>query len=325
MSGNHVFFYETFEEEAAALRAYLPPGVVADFTANTIQEQGDRTPPAPIISIRTQSKIPAEWASQMDGILSRSTGFDHLNAYRCETKAELAYGYLPLYCNRAVAEQAMLLWMSLLRKLPRQMAQFHNFHRDGISGRECAKKNLLVIGVGNIGYEVTRIGAGLDMNVGGVDLVRKWDDVTYVRAEDALPEADIVVCAMNLTSENHNYFNYDRLKRAKPGTVFINVARGELSNAVDLLRLLDEGVLGGVGLDVYNEEPEFAVALREDRCSSDPEVLAMLELGTRPNVICTPHNAFNTLESVDRKASQSLQQVQHLRGHGRFLWEVPQG
>ncbi|MEZ4687126.1 MAG: NAD(P)-dependent oxidoreductase [Bacteroidia bacterium] len=166
-----VFFYEAFEEEAEAIKHYLPEGIDAGFTWKTIQEYGKTEPPAPIISLRTQSVIPPAWAGNLDAILSRSTGYDHLRDYRDEYAPGLALGYLPLYCNRAVAEQAMLMWMALASQIPQQLEHFQRFHRDGLTGRETAKKTLLVVGVGNIGYEVVRIGKGLDMQVLAVDLI----------------------------------------------------------------------------------------------------------------------------------------------------------
>ena len=130
-----VWFYEAFQEEADELRSLLPAGISAEYTPATIQETGHAAPPAKLISIRTQSQIPLQWAPQLDAILTRSTGYDHLRAYAAATGATLGLGYLPLYCHRAVAEQAVLLWMALLRRLPVQMKQFHTFHRDGITGR----------------------------------------------------------------------------------------------------------------------------------------------------------------------------------------------
>src|SRR5262245_44793710 len=122
-----VYFYEAFEEEAAELRRFLPPEISAGYTDQTIQESGDTAPPARMISIRTQSQIPVSWGTKLDAILSRSTGFDHLLAYAAKVQQpRLSLGYLPLYCHRAVAEQAATMWMVLLRKLPRQLNQFRS-------------------------------------------------------------------------------------------------------------------------------------------------------------------------------------------------------
>ena len=299
-----VHFYEAFEEEAAALRRYLPSQVRAGFTWKTIQEAGDAEPPAPLISIRTQSVLPAAWTGKVRGIVSRTTGFDHLVGVR------IPYVHLPHYCSRAVAEHAILLVMALLRKLPQQVGQFPKFHRDGLTGRECMGKRLLVVGVGNIGSEIVKIGIGLGMDTRGVDILQKYPFVTYGSIEDGLSWADVIVCAMNLTKENTGYFRYDVLKRARRGVMFVNVARGELSPTNDLVKLLDEGHVGALALDVYENESALAVGLRSGK--SDFPLLG------RPNVILTPHNAFNTAEAVERKAEQTVRQVEHFLQNGKF-------
>ncbi|MCF7849394.1 MAG: hypothetical protein K9M45_11140 [Kiritimatiellales bacterium] len=317
-----IFFYEAFKEEQAALESFLPASIRAGFTADTIQEAGHIEPPARIISLRTQSIVPPEWSGKMSALLSRSTGYDHLLAYRAATGTTAALAYLPLYCARAVAEQALLLWIALARKLPQQTAQFRTFHRDGITGRELAGKTLLVVGVGNIGSEIVRIGQGLDMTVWGVDPVEKHLFVDYVEFEDKKAEADIIVCAMNLTEANRGYFSAERFSGIKPDALFINIARGELSPPDVLLTLIQNGQLGGVGMDVYAAESELAVALRTGQPSENPIIRASLELEKLPNVICTPHNAFNTHEAVMRKSEQSIQQLESFLNTGEFIWKV---
>lgn len=317
-----VFFYEAFEEEEIAIRSALPDGIAAGFTWKTIQEAGHATAPARVISTRTQSAIPEVWATELEAILSRSTGYDHLKQYLAATDNRVHCGYLPLYCNRSVAEQALLLWLALMRKLPLQQAQFSRFHRDGLTGRETQGQHLLVTGVGNIGYEVVKIGRGLDMNVTGVDIDPRHDDVTYRSIGEALPQADVIVCAMNLTPENTGYFDYKRLKQAPEGALFVNIARGEMSPSADLLKLIDEGHLGGVGLDVYDNEGALATRLRGEPVEMNKEIEATLALHKRENVILTPHNAFNTEESVFRKAEQSVEQLDYFFKQGRFKWVV---
>ncbi len=318
-----IFFYEAFLEEEEALRRLLPPGTDAGYTPHTIQESPSILPPARLISIRTQSIIPGAWESELEGILTRSTGFDHVRRYYETAGRVVPAGYLPLYCSRSVAEQAMLMGMALLRKLPVQVHNFRSFHRDGLTGRECLGRTLLVVGVGNIGSEVCRIGKALGMKVLAHDIVRKHDDITYVDIEEGMAQADMIICAMNLTGDNRGYFDYELLHKARPGIVFVNVARGELSPVRGLLRLMDEGRLGGVGLDVYENESGLAVALRNGNSIDDREMRACLELSTRKNVILTPHNAFNTEEALERKAGQSAEQVANFLANKRFIWEVP--
>lgn len=318
-----VFFYEAFKEETESLKKYLSADIKAGFSWQTIQEKKDKKPPAKIISVRTQSIIPLDWADHLSAILTRSTGYDYLQNFQSKLQNPPALGYLPLYCNRAVAEQAMLLWMALLRRLPQQMAHFAEFNRDNLTGQECEHKTLVVVGVGHIGSQVVKIGQGLGMKVLGVDLVKKYDFVDYVSIQDALPSADIIVCAMNLTKDNVDYFDYHRLKLAKAGVIFINIARGEFSPALDLLKLIEEGHLGGLGMDVYPCENRLAVGLRQHERFKEKDLQAILKLAQKPNVIFTPHNAFNTKEAVERKASQSIEQLKYFLQHGEFLWPIP--
>ena len=92
-----------------------------------------------------------------------------------------------------------------------------------------------------------------------------------------------------------------------------------------MLKLIEEGHLGGIALDVYNEEKALATALREGKPSKteSEEVQAILSLAEKPNVILTPHNAFNTEESVERKSEQTVEQLKHYKRFGKFKWVVP--
>ncbi|MEN6621410.1 MAG: NAD(P)-dependent oxidoreductase [Smithella sp.] len=313
-----IFFYEAFEEEVEELQRLIGDTVTCDYTSRTIQESGHVFPPASLISIRTQSIIPTEWADNLSGILSRTTGYDHLTAYLKKIKKPLPCGYLEEYATRAVAEQAIMLMMTLLRKLPQQMRQFCLFERDGLTGVECAGKNLLVVGAGRIGGEIAVIAKGLGMNVKGVDLVCKYPDMDYINKDQGIQWADIIICSMNLTDENKGYFSYELLGQARRGVVFINIARGEHAIIADLLKLLKEGRLGALGLDVYENEPSVAVDLRNTLESKSSEVIIIQELIKHPNVIFTPHNAFNTREAVQRKARFTVEQLIHFLDHDDF-------
>ena len=108
------------------------------------------------------------------------------------------------------------------------------------------------------------------------------------------------------------------------GVIFVNIARGEQSPSTELLRLMETGHLGGIGLDVYDAESQLAVALRQGTQCDNQEVQATLALSRLPNVILTPHNAFNTREAVERKVQQSVEQLHRFFETGRFIWEVPQ-
>ncbi len=319
-----VFFYEAFQEEQEKLKHYLPDNIKAGYTWKTIQEYGKSEPESNLISVRTQSDLPPDWSKNLDGIISRSTGYDHLIKYRQTIQNQLALGYLPLYCHRAVAEQGIMLMMALFRKLPLQMQNFNEFNRDGLTGFEIEGKTLVVYGVGNIGSQIVQIGEGLGMQVYGVDIEKKHDFVNYITPEKGFEKADAIICSMNLTDKNVNYFNYNKLQKCNKKPVFINVARGELSFAHDLKKALDRELISAMALDVFNEEGNLADFLRSGKEIDRPEIKAIKNLKTRNNVILTPHNSFNTQESVQRKSEQTVQQIQHFLSNREFYWKVPQ-
>jgi len=327
-------FYEAFEEEELELKELLPKGHNYFFTWKTIQESGHKEPVARVISTRTQSAFPPAWAKTLDGIITRSTGYDHVSAYVSACAPGLKAAYLPDYAARAVAEQAMILWSSCLRNLKLQMECFPSFHRDGLTGREVLRKTILVAGVGRIGSEIADIAHGLRMRVLGVDLVpdealAARTGMEYCSFEDGVPQADVIACALPLTSLTKGLFGLELLSKAKPGCVFANVSRGEISPSEALLELLDKGVLYGVGMDVYDQEKGLVSVLRDGaKAEGLPKdvrasVDATLKLMRHPKAILLPHNAFNTEESVRRKSQRTAENLVEYFKNGSFLTPVP--
>lgn len=323
MDACDVFFFETFSEEEPSLRRHLPPHIRAVFTPSTVQGSGLAQPPSRLVSIRTQSRLPTAWLDSLDAVLTRSTGFDHLLPMRRAGSDRPLLGALPEYCSSSVAEHAMLLWTALLHRLPRQQRQFTSFVRDGITGREVRGRTVAIFGVGRIGHDIARLASALGMRVLGVDIVKRHPDVYYASREQALAEADIIACAMNLTPENAGYFDMATLALAKPGCVFINVSRGELSPTAPLLAMLEAGHLGGVALDVFDHESQVAAELQGGiKPSPGSESDLLLRLAARDDVLLTPHNAFNTLDAVERKSEFTALQVVTFLDTGTFRWPL---
>lgn len=313
-----IVFYEIFEEEEKAVRAFLPPSIKAAFKKETVQAAGDVKAPAPLISTRTQSIIPPTWAEDLQGILTRSTGFDHLKNFT----GKIECGYLPEYCVRSVAEHAVMLIFGLLKGIRKQLEQFANFNRDGLTGREVTGRRLLVIGVGRIGEEIAKLGKAFGMHVKGVDVDPRLKDFNYVPLEEGLAWADVIVCSAALTDSTRGLLNYAKLAKAPRGAVLINISRGEITPAADMIRLLNEGILGGAGFDVFEDENRFADELRSG-VTTQPHTKSILEMSARLNVLCTPHNAFNTQEALQRKAEQTAVSVVHFLEKKKFLFSLP--
>lgn len=322
-------FFEVFEEEEKELRKFLPSGKNYFFTWKTIQESGFEIPPAKLLSTRTQSFIPTEWGEFLDAVLTRSTGYDHVTDFLSRISTDVSAAYLPEYSARAVAEQAMMLWTGLLRNIKSQMASFSSFSRDGLTGREIQGRSIAVLGVGRIGSQIIDIAYGLGMRYCGVDikpnpeLISKYS-LEYLSLEDALSCSEIAVCALPLTPVTNAMLNIKTLSLMPDGAFFVNIARGEISPACDMLKLLRNGKLAGIGMDVFDREKELASVLRDGVPVSDiPEELrasveALMELAEDPRVIFTPHNAFNTLESVERKSRHTAENIESWFRDGVF-------
>jgi len=328
-------FFEVFEEEEHLLRKSLPENHRFLFTRKTIQNSEYPDLPAPVISIRTQSQIPASWEGRLSAVFTRSTGYDHLKPYLQQSSTVLAAGHLPKYAARAVAEHNFLTLLMLIRKIDRQRKSMRTFSRDGLTGAELKGKTITVIGVGNIGAEVAKIAAGFEMKLLGVDLIERPEisrryGLSYVDLSTGISESRIVVCCLPLTELTNRLLNYDRLCHAGKNAILINAARGEITPPEDLLRLLNEDILSGLSLDVYDEEPLLGSILRGNIALDDVEgegqrnsLEATVRLIEHPRVITTPHNAFNTAESTERKAVQTAENINHFLETGSFLTPVP--
>ncbi len=321
---SEVFFFEAFDEEKKALRRYRPQNIRAHFTPKTIQEANLKKIPAEIISIRTQSVIPKAWNRSLKAVFTRSTGYNHILTARRGSGLSVPCGCLADYCSRSVAEQAVLLVMALLRKLNLQQKHFVNFNRDGLTGMDIHNRNILIVGVGHIGRQVVDIARGLKANVKGVDVKQNVKDLNYVSLPEGIRWADVIVCAALLNKKTDGMLGYASLRQARRGCVLVNVSRGEITPLRDLEKLLKEKILGGLGMDVFPDEAKVAEALRDKKKTAKDLIDGIRRLKKIDNVIFTPHNAFNTQESVERKARGTIEGIQVFLKDGKFPCPVPE-
>jgi D-3-phosphoglycerate dehydrogenase len=175
---------------------------------------------------------------------------------------------------RAVAEGAFTLALALLKRLPeldRAVRECEWSFRDRADVRDVAGSTLGIVGYGRIGRELGELGRATGMHVLAYD--PHVDEATTPL--DALFEnADVVSLQVPLDASTRGLIGPDLLARAKPGLILVNTARGGLvSSHDDLLAALERGQLGGVGLDVFDDEPP------------DPEQ----PLFGHPRVLVTPH------------------------------------
>ena len=141
-------------------------------------------------------------------------------------------------------------------------------------------KNVLVVGAGNVGNECAKRFKAMGCTVLGCDLypnkTENFSDVQPLCELDTLlKDADVVVLTLPLTNNTKHLFNDDKLGKMKNGALLVNISRGAVVNANDLINALNKN-LGGAVLDVFETEP-----LDKNSPLWDME-----------NVIITPHNSF---------------------------------
>ncbi len=319
-----VAFYELFDEELTELNKVLPKEVDAVFSQKSLREAPQKTPPAPVVCIRTQSAVPPHWSREIKAVLTRSTGYEHVAAYRRTHAPGLVCGYLPEYCSHAVAEAAVMYCFVLLKKLKRQMDQFLLFDRNGLTGEDVRGRRLFVLGVGRIGSRVVQLARGLGMEVKGFDTKQGVKGLEYLSLEEGLGWADIIVCSLSLNKETRGLLNEEKLRRTKRGIILINVARGEVMPVDALHALCREGHVGGLALDVFEDEGAQAKTFRKTVGQDDDRTRKILDLQDKDNVVFTPHNAFNTRQAVREKARQTSESLRMFFESGRFPWTVPE-
>jgi len=213
---------------------------------------------------------------------------------------------VPAYSPHAVAEHTVALLLTLNRKIHRayNRVREHNFSLNGLVGFDIFGKTVGVVGTGKIG----RIAAGIFKGFGARVLVcdpqsdSAWAaaaGVDYVPMGDLLAVADIVSLHLPLLPSTHHLLNRETLAQMRRGAYLVNTSRGKLVDTSALIEALKSGHLGGVALDVYEEEEGIFFEDLSGSVLQDDELSRLL---TFPNVLITSHQAFFTHEALSEIA-----------------------
>ncbi|EZP66185.1 D-isomer specific 2-hydroxyacid dehydrogenase [Novosphingobium resinovorum] len=225
----------------------------------------------------------------------------------------LAVVRVPGYSPHAVSEFTIGLLLALDRKIHRAWSRVreNNFALDGLVGRNLHGRVAGVVGTGQIGGLVARsLRAGFGCEVLAsdpvVDEALVAIGVRYVEREDLLREADIITLHCPLTPETRHLIDGSVLATARPDLVLVNTSRGALIDSAALIEALKARRLGGVALDVYEQE---AGIFFDDLSSEIIDDDILQRLLTFPNVLMTGQQAFLTEEALTAIAETTLESI----------------
>jgi D-lactate dehydrogenase len=238
-------------------------------------------------------------------IALRCAGFNNVDLAAAK-ELGLSVTRVPAYSPYAVAEHAVALLLALNRKIPRASNRVRdlNFSLNGLVGFDLHGKTAGIFGTGKIGRIAAQILRGFGMNVLAYDPFPSPDwarefGVTYCEPRTLARQCEVISLHMPLTPQTHHIIRGETLELVKPGTILINVSRGALIDTKALIEALKCGRLGGVGLDVYEEEEGVFFEDLSGQILQDDELARLL---TFPNVLITAHQAFLTREALSEIA-----------------------
>lgn len=233
---------------------------------------------------------------------------------------------VPQYSPYAVAEHATALLLNINRKIYKsyQRVKKYNFALDGLLGFDLHGKTIGVVGTGKIGKVFIEIMKGFGTNIIAYDLFKDEKAAAnlgfeYVSFEELCEKSDIISLHCPLTPETEYIINEKSLSKMKDGVIIINCSRGNLINTDDLIDALSSGKIGGVGLDVYENEEDFFLKDMSGSYSRDKNLSLLISM---PNVLITSHQAFFTSEALNKIASDTCQNISDIFNNGECVNEI---
>ena len=274
----------------------------------------DRTAPDEVLKrsagaeivLTNKSKIPGDVINaltQLQYIGELATGYDNVDV-NAAAKRNIPVCNVPGYSTQSVAQLTWALILELTYNINRRSAEVHNgawtrskdfcFGHEGLF--ELQGKTLGLIGLGQIGSAVAKIGMAFGMKIiASVRHPDKYDiaGVSFTSTEDCFKQSDFISLHCPLTEATRQMVNKNLLQLMKPSAYIINTARGALINETDLATALHAGQIAGAALDVLSAEPPAA---------DNP-------LFNVPHCIITPHIAWATKEARERLLKEAAENL----------------
>lgn len=280
----------------------------------------DRTAPDEVVerlrgmevAVVNKVRIGEPQLSQLPGlrlIVVTATGTDNIDLDACRRR-DVAVANVRGYATISVPEHVFALILSLRRALVSYRAgviegswqRSRQFCLFGAPIRDLRGSTLGIVGLGAIGREVARLGMAFGMRVVATERGEAQDiSATRLPLGVVLAQSDVISLHCPLTSETRHMLAEPQFAAMRRGALLINTARGALIDDAALVRALEGGILGGIGLDVLDTEPP---------APDHP----LLRWAKDPRVIVTPHVAWASDEAMQDLAAQVIASIERFVG-----------
>lgn len=317
-----VAFYDTKPYDRESMRAAVASDRITwlfhEFRLTA--ETAGAASPADAVCAFVNDRIDADCLARLSAagvrhVALRCAGFNNLDLAAAR-RLGIAVTRVPAYSPHAVAEHTVALVLALNRRIHRayNRVREQNFSLSGLVGFDLCGRTCGIVGTGRIGRVTAQIFRGFGMRVLAHDPHPAADwaaahGIEYVSLDALLGTSDIVSLHLPLTPGTHHLLDADTVGRMKPGAMVVNTSRGKLVDTTAMIDALKRGHLGGLALDVYEEEEGIFFEDLSDRVLQDDELARLLSF---PNVLVTAHQAFLTREALAEIARVTIENV--LRG-----------
>lgn len=244
-------------------------------------------------------------------IALRCAGFNNVDIKNMDK--DITVVRVPAYSPYAVAEHTVALLLGIDRKIYKayQRTKKYNFSLNGLLGFDIHGKTVGVIGTGKIGKCFINIMKGFGAKIIAYDLYKdenaaKEIGFEYVDLDTLFKNSDIISLHCPLTPETNKIINKESISKMKNGVVILNTSRGKLIDTEALIEEMMQGKIGGVGLDVYEDEEDFFMYDMSNSYLRDKDLSTLLSM---PNVLITSHQAFFTKEALNKIASDTCENI----------------
>lgn len=227
---------------------------------------------------------------------------------------------VPEYSPYAVAEHTLALLLTLNRKTHRAYARVreNNFSLEGLMGFDLHQKTIGILGLGKIGRTFAQILQGFGVQLLGSDPFPSPEvdslPIQIVSPEELFRRSDILSLHAPLNQQTYHCINEQTIHQMKPGMIILNTSRGALIDTKALIKGLKSKKIGGVGLDVYEEEADLFFSDHSGEILHDDLFARLVSF---PNVLITGHQGFFTKEALTNIAQTTVDNILEFQQTGR--------